>query len=137
MTTIHTANLARRVAGQILVAMAEESMDFANVAARLSTSDLKVEAHEVRSLIFSLAAGKDCLMSNVAQLARAVHREVRADLHSTRDKPSTLTTDEDVISLGHKLGAHFSHDLTEVFVEGMGLIPVEQWLAMVTGDKTR
>ena len=82
--SIHTENLARRIGAQLLLAMAEQSLTFDDVAKNLSAPDDtgsgRVPAAQVRNLILDLAQGKDASMAVVAQLAWGVNRVISPHL---------------------------------------------------------
>lgn len=94
--SIHTENLARRIGAQLLLAMAEQSLTFDEVAKNLSAPDDtgsgrgRVPAAQVRNLILDLAQGKDASMAVVAQLAWGVNRTI-----SPRLEPQNRTMSHD------------------------------------------
>jgi hypothetical protein len=100
--SIHTENLARRIAAQLLTAMAEQSLSIADVAKRLSTPDNVVEPHEVRSAIVSLSVGKDMTMAAVAQLAWACGREISPRLEKRDDIHDAVPAEADVACVGNE-----------------------------------
>ena len=77
--SIHTENLARRIAAQILLAMAEQSMTFADVAKNLSDHQASANKADVQDIVSDLMLGRNVSLALVAQLAWGVNRSI--DVH--------------------------------------------------------